>query len=273
MSISSADRVNIGGFTLRKQAFVSMDFTNGSQIDDHEIAGIVGHDVVRRVITTNDYANHTLRFTRPSSFKVPVDAVALPLTFNDRTPLVNATVDGISGRFQVDTGATSTLSLMKPFVDAHQLVERYQPKLSRQVGGAGGTSNSLLTRAGELKLGPFSIKQPVTALLSRVAEGDIAGNIGGEILRRFTVTLDYDKQIMYLQPNASFASPMVFDRSGVRMKRDKDGTILIIKVEASAGDAVGLRSMTASLWSVAYPPTKCRWKPCVGCCVASRAAK
>jgi hypothetical protein len=40
------------------------------------------------------------------------------------------------------------------------------------------------------------------------------GTIGGDILRRFTVILDYSRQQMILQPNSTFGDPFAFDLSG-----------------------------------------------------------
>ncbi len=64
-----------------------------------------------------------------------------------------------------------------------------------------------------------------------------AGNIGGDLLKRFTLTLDYGHQRLWLVPNALAAQPDVFDRSGLWIARAKDGTIAIADVAADSAAA------------------------------------
>ena len=47
--------------------------------------------------------------------------------------------------------------------------------------------------------------------------GDTVGLLGGEILRRFTVTVDYSRSRIILEPNAQLATPMEFDMSGISL--------------------------------------------------------
>lgn len=44
------------------------------------------------------------------------------------------------------------------------------------------------------------------------------GSIGGEILSRFTVVLDYPNQVMYTQPNAAINDPFNFNMSGIEVE-------------------------------------------------------
>jgi len=62
-----------------------------------------------------------------------------------------------------------------------------------------------------VKLGSFTLKN-VAVQLSLDTEGAGAseendGLIGGEIFRRFKVTLDYSRKRMILEPNKSFNDP------------------------------------------------------------------
>ena len=71
----------------------------------------------------------------------------------------------------------------------------------------------------------------------------MAGNIGGDLLKRFTVTLDYAHQTLWLEANALAAQPEVFDRSGLWIARAKDGEIAVADVAAdSAATASGIAS-------------------------------
>jgi C-terminal processing protease CtpA/Prc len=70
-----------------------------------------------------------------------------------------------------------------------------------------------------------------------------AGNIGGDILKRFTVVLDYAHQKLWLEPNALNMQREVFDRSGLWVGRAADGGISVIDVVAgSAAATSGIRA-------------------------------
>ncbi len=68
-----------------------------------------------------------------------------------------------------------------------------------------------------------------------------AGNSGGDLLKRFTVTLDYGHQLMWLQPNALAATPDLFDRAGLWIMRADDGAIAVADVwGGGAAQSAGL---------------------------------
>ena len=72
--------------------------------------------------------------------------------------------------------------------------------------GVGGESQSEVARLERLELGGFRLEQPIAALrtssVGRIAAEGAIGNLGGEILHRFTVTFDYPRKRMILEPNA-----------------------------------------------------------------------
>jgi membrane-associated protease RseP (regulator of RpoE activity) len=160
--------------------------------------------------------------------------------------MVQATIDGLPGQFEIDTGARSALTLMHPFAVTNNLIGKYHAVHTATTGyGVGGPSKALLTRAGTLTIGPVTLKSPVVDIVTdtrgAAADEHTAGNIGGDILKRFTVTLDYGHQQIYFEPNALATQPDVFDRSGLWVNRDADGMIDIADVSAdSAATTAGL---------------------------------
>src|SRR6202000_1706740 len=86
--------------------------------------------------------------------------------------------------------------------------------------GIGGAPRSHVILGDGLVLGGQTIAKPVV-LLSTDTKGDnasntISGNIGGGVLKRFVVTLDYEHNTMYLRPVAAAVSDLdAFDRSGL----------------------------------------------------------
>ena len=49
------------------------------------------------------------------------------------------------------------------------------------------------------------------------AHPELAGNLGGRVLKRFTVFIDYPHDRMLLQPNAMLSAPFEHDMSGLAL--------------------------------------------------------
>ena len=238
--------VSIGGLTLPDQLFATETSPAWVAIEGADSAGLLGYEFVKRAVLSIDYAARTMTFTKQEMFHPPKNAGAIPFTFQSHIPMVAGTLDGFAGEFMIDTGSRGALMVMHPFAVANDLIGKYHATRSATIGyGVGGPVRALLARAGKLVLGPVTIDAPVTEIVTDkagVAESArTAGNIGGDVLKRFTMTLDYAHQTLWLQPNQLAGQREVFDRSGLWISRAKDGGIEIADVApASAGAGIGL---------------------------------
>jgi len=137
---------------------------------------------------------------------------------------------------------------MHPFAVSNHLLEKYQAKIEVIAGyGLGGPARALLIRPQSLKIGSIEIKEPIGLIelgeKGGAASTQTAGNLGAGILKRFTVTLDYEHQVLYLEPNTNFAEPDVFDRSGLWCMQDEAGGLQIVDVvKNSPADQAGLQA-------------------------------
>jgi hypothetical protein len=246
--LARIESIAIGGLTLQNQVF-GVDYSPGfSELEgkEGEFAGLIGYEFAKRAVISIDYERRRITFTKPEAFHAPTAAVQLPFAFNAHVPMVSGLLDGIAGEFEIDTGSRSALTIMVPFANANGLVEKYHANHSAIIGyGVGGPSRALLARAGELTIGGLIIYGPVVEIVTDkggAAEATrTAGNIGGDLLKRFTVTLDYSHQLLWLQPNALAYQPDTFDRSGLWISRAPNGRTLIMDVTTnSAGAQAGL---------------------------------
>jgi hypothetical protein len=246
--LARINSIAIGGLELKDQVF-GVDYSQGfSELEgrNDQFAGLLGYEFAKRAVITIDYARRRMSFSKADSFHAPTHAVELPFAFNAHVPMVSGVLDGLAGEFEIDTGSRSALTLMAPFARANTLAEKYQAIHSAIVGyGVGGPSRALLTRAAELTLGGLTIYGPVTEIVTDkggAAEATrTAGNIGGDLLKRFTLTLDYAHQRLWLEPNALAYQSDVFDRSGLWVLRTKDGRTMITDVTTdSAASTAGL---------------------------------
>jgi len=161
------------------------------------------------------------------------------VSFANRPPL--------AGKFEVDTGSTGALSLNAPFVRRHGLERAVRAGRTTRMGGVGGTAEALVARANMVRLGGHELRAPVVRL-SRATRGALAaagadGLLGGEIFRRFRMTVDLTRRRIYLEPNAAFDEPFEEDMSGIELLGDGPDfkTYLIDDVEeGSAAAAAGV---------------------------------
>jgi len=134
----------------------------------------------------------------------------------------------------VDVGSGGALLLTKPFADENRLRERIGPTLHRRTGaGVGGPVTSDVGRVATLSMGRVEVSRPVTSLAGASA-GNFSGNdkwignIGGDILRRYTVFFDYANKRMILEPHAGTSEPYEADMSGLSLVMNDNLTSALV---------------------------------------------
>jgi hypothetical protein len=241
--------LQFGAATMTGQPFAvipvrgAIAATSGEPID-----GLIGFEVLARFVTTFDYANKQLIFRLPAAAHISPQAHAIPFVFGDRTPQVACEIDGIPGVCAVDTGARDSITLLSPFVAAHpNLAAAGTSETGVDGFGLGGPAFGKLTRLTSLQLGDLKIAGLVADLSSQTkgafANPYESANVGGGVWRRFSVTFDYPHQMMYLEPNASFAGRDSYERAGLFLMT-KAGAVTVLDARpgtpaAAAGIAKG----------------------------------
>jgi hypothetical protein len=194
----------------------------------HEIDGIIGGDLIKQFVVEIDYPAHVLKFHDKAKFTYAGPGESIPMRLNSGGhPIIDAevTVTGrpaIKGKFVVDIGSGGSLALHAPFV-AQEHLPLPDQKTIRAIGG-GGTGGRVTGRMGriaELRIGKFQIADTPT-LFSEDKSGAFAsremqGNIGAQILRKFKVFLDYARDRIILEPNASLKDLIAPASSGLRV--------------------------------------------------------
>lgn len=240
--------VSIGGVTLADQLFGAIDLDPILKVEDSDFQALVGYEFAKRAVIAIDYAARTMTFTKPEAFRPPRETEPIPFTFREHAPIIAAKVDGVPGQFELDTGARTGLMIMGPFAKASGLAARYRAAGERTISyGVGGPSRARPARIGALAIGGVTLKSPVadfaTGTSGDAASTYVAGNIGGDILKRFTVVLDYAHHRLWLEPNALARIPETYDRSGLWLSRATDGEIAVDDVAPdSTARSAGIRA-------------------------------
>lgn len=240
------DEFHVGAARLDHPVFYIVDLGQLPDVEGVPLDGLVGYELFRRFRTTIDYARREFTLTDAGRFAPPPGADAIGFDLDDHVPIVNATLGGLPARITIDTGSRSSLTLHSPFVRAHDLVARYHAAPESVTGwGVGGAVRGRMARLPTLQIGDQRIDGIAGELFTgdkgAFANPDISANVGSGVLRRFTVAFDYDNRKMYLAPNADFAKPDAFDRSGLWLLRDGTALQITDVVQDSAAARAGLR--------------------------------
>jgi hypothetical protein len=218
----------------------------------HRVDGILGAPFFESFVVELDYARATVTLSDPKVYRSARRATAIAAKVAAGYPYVEGTLalrgnPPIPGSFLIDTGVDNAVILFSPFVASHDLLGG-QPKTTPDAGlQAGDGDLEAVLRAENLKLGPFTFREPVVQL-SRSSRGLLAdskhaGLIGGAVLARFRVTLDLPHNRLWLEKNRRYEEPFLHDASGLSLVAQGPdlSTFLIRRVSpASPGAQAGL---------------------------------
>ena len=205
--------LSLPGVELPMPSVTVLDAAAGLPSLGRHWEGLLGYDVLSRLVLRLDYDAKQITLIDPAVF-VPGDrAAALPLTFLGNWPLIPAKItlpgrDPIDTKCFIDTGAGG-LMLSTTFTNANHVQDAMAKTASSSIYGAGGESQRFDAPLESLQLGPYLLRNPLAGFSPAAKEGalaspDIGAILGGEILQRFTVTFDYPHHRILLEPNSRF---------------------------------------------------------------------
>lgn len=219
--------LQIGGLTFNDQTIVMRPFAD----DMSGIECYLGLGVLREYVVELDYVAPRLRFFDARTFRPRSGAHLVPIAIERNSPYACAVMtlvaqDRVDAKLLVDTGASAYSAVLFPgFVAERHVLERVagvaQPP--EPIRGAGGEVDVLAARIAALRVGEASRDHRVVGLIQAgPAVGSVSGDgvLGAGFLQGFTVTFDYSRQQMFLQPNAHAAEAQGFDASGLGFRQD-----------------------------------------------------
>ncbi|MGA8085955.1 MAG: aspartyl protease family protein [Terracidiphilus sp.] len=254
--VVKVDTVKIGDLTMSDQWFAVVD----TPVTQDQDGIFVGDLLLQNLPIRVDFEKEEITFYSKQGFTYTGHGTEVLIHPKDGALLAEATVDGIDGLFGIDTGDSYSLSLFAPFVKQHKLVRHYHAKIQGYAGeGFGGSDHGFYTRADTLQLGDFEMVRPITVLSTDIlgAESSItvAGNIGLHILRQFTIVFDGPEGKMYLEKNANYGKPDVFNRVGLMLDDYPEHLTIKTVLPGSPGARAGLKEEDVITKIDGKPPT------------------
>jgi len=238
--------ITVGGATITNQPLTVLTFSP-PPVEGVNEKGMVGYEFFARFVTRIDYGKHTITFIDKRYFDPKSAGAPIPMRLFHQFPEVLGSYDGISSRFNIDTGARGYLVLNKVWAAENGFPKPGTRTIESQTGwGAGGPTRGITFKGGTLKLGNVVIAHPLT-VVSTDKGGSLAvaaypSNVGGGVLKRFVVTFDYDHSTLYLKPlNETVEDLDTFDRSGMWINSVPDGLKVIDVTRGGPAEAAGLQ--------------------------------
>lgn len=216
------------------------------------IAGIIGNDIIGKVVAEIDYTNSRLSLISPAGFQPTAGAEMVPMIIEEDLPFIHAglVVGGktLDAKMEIDTGSTGAVLFNSPYVRRYRLTARIGRTLASRSGGVGGSGTSRIGRAESITFGKTVFSEPL-AVLYTGTRGDNAsrkydGLLGGAIFRRFKMTVDIPGRRLFLEPTSRVNEPFETDMSGMDLIADGHdlSNILVDEVKpASAAARAGIR--------------------------------
>ncbi|ESU27625.1 hypothetical protein FLJC2902T_19490 [Flavobacterium limnosediminis JC2902] len=191
------------------------------------VNGILGYSFFKNNVVEIDYKKKRVTIYRDRkilNMKKLKAFTALPITVvNDRAYLnVTAKLDNnkVDLKLLIDTGLGDGLWLFEN--DVIKANENYFEDVLGE--GVGGTVYGKKSRLDELEFSEFKFKSPLVSYpdtasykqLRLVTERN--GSLGGGILKRFTILLDYNGGHLYLKKNSYYDDPFNYNMSGIEVQ-------------------------------------------------------
>lgn len=203
---------------------LSDDVLNISGYVGLPVHGLLGSDVFRNLVVRIDAEQQQLVFFNPDRYRAPRGRrwTNLPLELDGYKAYLTLPVQLTDSlqlplRLVLDTGAGHALSVE---TTSDPRLHLPPARLRTQLGlGLNGTINGFLGRVQALQLGRYRVG---TLLTSFPDSADVAGraetfrngNLGFELLKRFTTIIDYPHNRLLLRPNGQFRDPFEHDMVG-----------------------------------------------------------
>lgn len=244
IGLARAGLVEIGDLALRDQLFRVLPLGGAGSDPAPPYRGLLGHDFFDRFVVRLDQARQELVASEPAAWPGAAPGLEVPLDFHGSLPVVDGAIDGVAGRFVLDSGQANTLTLFRPFLVRTGLEHRWPVAFTAPVGwGLGGDIVAEVTRGALLSLGPVAVRRPILYLSRQrsgaFADPALAGNVGQGALARFNLTLDYAARCAWFEPLPGFDTADALHM--MTLKRSFGGYTVLSVLAGGAAAAAGLR--------------------------------
>lgn len=235
------------GLNVEKLDFHINDYEILSAVYGVRVDGIIGFSFLIRYILSVDFDNQVIKVYSPGEFDYPNGGYMLNVTFNG-LPTYPAFIKDVKNnwaRYYLDTGAGLNFLVSKGYYDDTSSINKKAPMVVTQAEGIGGKMQMFLTTVKQVRLGPYRFRRVPTYVFDDefnvTSYPTICGLIGNDILRRFNLVINYQKQQIHLSPNSHFADPFDYAYTGLSIYYENDAVVVEEIMKDSPAEKAGFK--------------------------------
>jgi hypothetical protein len=252
------------GRTFPVQDPAVLSLSKLQEFDGRPTHGLLGRRFFESYVLEIDPDNHLVRLHPAAGLPPATRTEGIRFELQEHRMIVPARVTPfarlpIDVRLAVDTGARSVVALHGPFSRQHDLYTTLERPVTSTVGGeVDGESRGTVGRLDTLEVGSHAYNRPLAVLLRDFLcfepdtqhgnESRYDGTLGGGLLRRHRVIIDYGRRLLFLEPRASeygtHSPSFEEDMSGLFLSEplEESGALRVLSViPGSPGGMAGLQ--------------------------------
>ena len=193
------------------------------------IHGIIGYDLFRDFVVDINYGSQTIKFHDPESYtyRNSRNRETLPLTIRRKKAYIDGSLflndsRELPVKLLVDTGSSDAIWLFED-EDINIPEKHYKDFLGK---GLNGDVFGRRTKVNSFKLGRFALEDAKAAFPDMESYSSIKnlssrnGSVGGEVLKRFNIVFDYQRNKITLRKNSLFDAPFKYNLSGLDLQHN-----------------------------------------------------
>ncbi len=209
--------------TNKNLIVIPEDLLSFSEVFGFPVYGIIGYDFFKHFPMRINYTNEYIRIYNHHDYRIRRRSHTIPIDIVDGKPYIESTIVGADGdtlttNLLLDLGASHPLYLHNDYVNlSENTISGFLGK------GISGYLMGEIGRVEKLILGETYITSPLVsypaAEFMRI-EGQLInweGIIGGEVIKRYDVILDYPREKVILRPGPNHGRPFNTSLSGLEV--------------------------------------------------------
>lgn len=212
------------------------------------IDGIIGYSFFSRYIIKIDYDSLNISVYTKGTMKYPRGGYLLKPNIQN-IPVIGAGVKDnkeLTSRFYFDTGAGMCLLFSADFVSDSVFIQPKRKWYATQAEGLGGKASMKQGVIKQFQVGPYRFKNVPAYIFDDeynvTSYPNLGGLIGNDLLRRFNLILNYERQDIYMIPNTHFKEGFDYSYTGLGIYV-VDGDIQVMDVmPESPAEQAGFKS-------------------------------